>query len=36
MRLRVPPVVKSWYVEDEEEYRLEEILGQDLSLVKYL
>ena len=36
MRLRVPPVVKSWYVEDEEEYRLEEILGQDLSLVKHL
>lgn len=36
MRLRVPPVVKSWYVEDEEKYRLEEILGRDLSLVKYL
>lgn len=36
MRLRVPPVVKSWYVEDEHEYRLEEIFGQDLSLVKYL
>jgi len=36
MRLRVPPVVKSWYVEDEEKYRLEEIFGRDLSLVKYL
>jgi len=36
MRLRVPPVVKSWYVEDETEYRLEEIFGQDLSLVEYL
>lgn len=36
MRLRVPAVVKSWYVEDEEKYRLEEILGGDLSLVKYL
>jgi hypothetical protein len=36
MRLRVPPVVKSWYVEDEHEYRLEEIFGQDLSLAKYL
>lgn len=36
MRLRVAPVVKSWYVENEEEYRLEEIFGRDLSLVKYL
>jgi hypothetical protein len=36
MRLRVPPVVKAWYVEDEENYRLEEILGQDLSLAKHL
>jgi hypothetical protein len=36
MRLRVPPVVKSWYVEDEQKYRLEEIFGRDLSLVKYL
>ena len=36
MRLRVPPVVKSWYVEDEEKYRLEEILGRNLSLVKHL
>lgn len=36
MRLRVPPVVKCWYVEDEEKYRLEEIFAQDLSLVKYL
>ena len=36
MRLRVPPVVKAWYVEDEEKYRLEEIFGQDLSLVRYL
>jgi len=36
MRLRVPNVVKSWYVEDEETYRLEEIFGRDLSLVKYL
>jgi hypothetical protein len=36
MRLRVPPVVKSWYVEDEQTYRLEEILGRDLSLAKYL
>jgi len=36
MRLRVPPVVKSWYVEDEEKYRLEEIFRRDLSLVKYL
>ena len=36
MRLRVPPVVKSWYVEDEEKYRLEEIFGRNLSLVKYL
>jgi hypothetical protein len=36
MRLRVSPVVKSWYVEDEEKYRLEEIFGRDLSLVKYL
>jgi hypothetical protein len=36
MRLRVPPVVKSWYVEDEEKYRLEEIFGRDLTRVKYL
>ena len=36
MRLRVPTVVKSWYVEDEETYRLEEIFGRELSLVKYL
>jgi hypothetical protein len=36
MRLRVPPVVKSWYVEDEEKYRLEELFGRELSLVKYL
>jgi len=36
MRLRVPAVVKSWYVEDPETYRLKEILGQNLSLVKYL
>ena len=36
MRLRVPPIVKSWYVEDEETYRLKEFLGQDLSLAKYL
>jgi len=36
MRLRVPPVVKSWYVEDEEAYRLEEIFERDQSLVKYL
>lgn len=36
MRFRVPPVVKSWYVEDEEKYRLEEIFGRELSLVKYL
>lgn len=36
MRIRVPPVVKSWYVEDEKEYRLEEILRQDLSLVRHL
>ncbi len=36
MRLRVPPIVKSWYVEDEQEYHLEEIFGRDLSLAKYL
>jgi hypothetical protein len=36
MRLRVPPVVKSWYVEDEDTYRLKEFLGHNLSLVKYL
>jgi len=36
MRLRVPPVGKFWYVEDEEKYRLEEIFGRDLSLAKYL
>jgi len=36
MRLRVPPVVKSWYVEDEETYRLEEIIDQNLSLVKHM
>ena len=36
MRLRVPPVVKSWYVEDKEKYRLEEIFGRNLSQVKYL
>jgi hypothetical protein len=36
MRLRVPPVVKSWYVEDPESYRLKEFLGQDLHLAKYL
>ena len=36
MRLRVPPVVKSWYVEDEEKYHLEEIFGRDLSLLQYL
>jgi hypothetical protein len=36
MRLRVPPVVKAWYVEDIEKYRLEEICRRDLSLVKYL
>ncbi|MBN2549484.1 MAG: transglutaminase domain-containing protein [Anaerolineales bacterium] len=36
MRLRVPSVVKSWYVEDEQKYRLEEIVGGDLTQVKYL
>ena len=36
MRLRVPPVVKSWYVEDTETYRLKEFLGRNLSLAKYL
>jgi hypothetical protein len=36
MRLRVPPIVKSWYVENEEEYQLEEILSRNLSLAKYL
>ena len=36
MRLRVPPVVKSWYVEDEETYRLKEFLGQNLSLAIFL
>jgi hypothetical protein len=36
MRLRVPPIVKSWYVEDPETYRLKEFLGQDLSRAKYL
>ncbi|MFC1997738.1 transglutaminase family protein [Chloroflexota bacterium] len=36
MRLRVPPIVKSWYVEDSETYRLKEFLGEDLSLAKYL
>jgi len=36
MRLRVTPIVKSWYVEDEEEYRLDEVLGRNLSLAKYL
>jgi hypothetical protein len=36
MRLRVPPIVKSWYVEDEETFRFKEFLGQNLSLAKYL
>ena len=36
MRLRVPPVVKSWYVEDEENYRFEEIIGREKTLMKYL
>jgi hypothetical protein len=36
MRLRVPPVIKSWYVEDEEEFRLKEFLGRNLSLAKFL
>jgi hypothetical protein len=36
MRLRVPAVIKSWYVEDPEKYQLIEFLGQDLSLAKYL
>jgi hypothetical protein len=34
MRLRLPPDVKSWDQEDENEYNLEEILGHGLSLVK--
>jgi hypothetical protein len=36
MRLRVPPIVKAWYVEDKEKYRLEEIFGRELTFVKYL
>jgi hypothetical protein len=36
MRLRVPPIVKSWYVENEKDYTLEDILVKDLSLAKYL
>jgi len=36
MRLRVPAVIKSWYVEDEEKFRLKEFLGGNLSLAKYL
>jgi hypothetical protein len=36
MRLRVPPVIKSWYVEDEDEFRLKEFLGGNLSLAQFL
>ena len=36
MRLRVPPVIKSWYVEDPETYRFKAFLGENQSLAKYL
>ncbi len=36
MRLRVTPIVKSWFVENEHDYELEDILQGELSRAKYL